>query len=224
MYESLLEALPGISVGPRTALAIQFGGFELAVVCCWLIYDLPTIGLVAGTVVVAVSTVGSLAMVTIADAVRAGREPARYRRFVLGSRIELVLGLVAFIGLVTYLFVVDPRESPVLLDTLLGPDPPAPAVFLLLLLSWDVCYRIGTAWWAGVTGLWRTLGLPADRRGSRHRRRLDLATLSFGVLQLSLLPFVLNHPLLVVGVAGHVAAVVLVIGTARLLEARGSQN
>ena len=220
VYESIVGTLPGVEVGTWTAHALQFVGFEVAVVATWLVYDLPTSALVAGTAVVAVASAGSVAMVTIADAVRTGEEPRRYRRLVLGSRFELVLGLVAFLALVTYLFVVDPRQAPVLLDSLLGPTPPALAVFLLLLLCWDVCYRIGTAWWAGVTGLWRTVAFPAEPRQRRLRERIDRATLAFGGLQLSLVPFVLDHPLLLGALSGHVAAVGLVSGTARLLERR----
>ncbi len=220
VYESIVAAVPGIDVGTWPALALQFASFEAAVVGLWLAYGLPPIALVAGTTVVAVASVGSAAMVTIASALRAGSDPPAYRRVVLGSRIELVLGLLSFVALVTYLIVVDPREGPVLLRTLLGANPPAPVVFLLLLLLWDVCYRIGTAWWASVTGLWRTMALPVTGRGSPHRRRLDHATLAFGVLQLALVPFVLDQPLLVVALCGHVMAVVLVTGTTRLLETR----
>jgi hypothetical protein len=223
VYESIVAAVPGIDVGTWSALALQFAGFEAAVVVLWLAYGLPPIALLAGTTVVAVASVGSAAMVTIASALRAGSDPPAYRRLVLGSRIELVLGLLSFVALVTYLTVVDPREGPVLLRSLLGANPPAPVVFLLLLLLWDVCYRIGTAWWASVTALWRTVALPAAGRGSPHRRRVDRATLAFGVLQLALVPFVLDQPLLVVALCGHVAAVVLVTGTARVLE-NGPEN
>ena len=220
VYESIVGAVPGVEVGTWAAHAVHFAGFEVAVVACWAFYDLPSSALVAGTVVVAVASAGSVAMVTIADAVRAGNESPRYRRLVLGSRFELVLGLLAFLGLVTYLFVVDPRDSPVLLESVLGPDPPAPAVFLLLLLCWDVCYRIGTSWWAGVTALWRTVALADGHTEPRLRQRLDRATFAFGVLQLSLVPFVLDHPLLLGALSGHVAAVGLVSGTARFLERR----
>ena len=160
-------------------------------------------------------------MVTTARAVRTGGEPDRYRRLVLGSRIELVLGLLAYVALLTYLFALDERAAPVLLETILGREPPALAVSLLLLLLWDVCYRIGTAWWASVTGLWRTVVLPQTGRGRAARRRLDRVTLGFGVLQLSLLPLLQGHPVLLIAVGGHVAAVLLVTGTARVLESGG---
>ena len=221
VYESIVSAVPGVGLGTWSALALQFGGFEAAVVLGWLVYGLPTRALLAGTVVVAVASAGSAAMVAIAAGVRSGAAPARYRRVVLGARIELVLGLVAFVALVTYLLAVDPRAPPVLLADLVGPRPPAPVVFVLLLLVWDVCYRIGTAWWGSVTALWRAVAFPAAIPVERRaRRRVDRAVLAFGGLQLALVPFVLGHPVLVAAVAGHVGAVVLVTGTARVLENR----
>jgi hypothetical protein len=214
-------AVPGIEVGTWAALALQVLGFEATVVLLGLGYGLPGRALVAGTVVVAVASAGSVAMVEIAAAARSEGAPgSRYRRLLLGSRVELVLGLLAFLGLITYLFVVDPRSEPVLLASLLGPEPPAPAVYLLLLLLWDVSYRIGAAWWASVTACWRTVGTPPAARGSPARWRSDRATLAFGVLQLGLLPLVAAHPLLLMAIGGHVAAVVVVSGCAVLLEWR----
>ena len=63
----------------------------------------------------------------------------------------MVLGVLAFLALVTCLFVVDPREGTTLVTDLLGESPPAPATYLLFLVAWDVCYRIGAGWWSSVT-------------------------------------------------------------------------
>jgi len=103
----------------------------------------------------------------------------------------VVLGVVAFVALVTYLFVVDPRGPGAgLIASLLGPQPPAPVVFLTLLILWDLCYRIGTGWWASVVALWRSLRYTVDPQESSAHRRADLATMAFGLLQLGLVPFV----------------------------------
>ena len=61
---------------------------------------------------------------------------------------------------------------------------------------------------------------PAEPGQRRLRERIDRATLAFGGLQLSLVPLVLDHPLLLGALSGHVAAVGVVSGTARLLERR----
>jgi len=215
VYESLVGALPGVAVGSRRALFLQFGGFEAAVLACWWYYALPDRALLAGTVVVAVASVGSAAMTSIADAARSPGVPRRYRSLLLGTRVELLLALLAFVALVTYLFVADPRAPPALLAELLGPEPPVVVVYLALVLCWDVCYRIGAAWWASVTGCWRSLALgPGSAAASL--RRADGATLAFGGVQLALVPFVTDHPLLAGALLGHVAAVAVLSGTALL--------
>jgi len=143
VYEGIIGALPGLSLSPRTALAAQFLLFELGVVVLGLAYDLPGAA-VAGTVAVTVATLGSGALLRIAGRVRRQPVPASYRRLLFGSNIEVVLGVVSFCLLLTHLFVVDPRSAGTpLIERLLGPEPPAPAVFLTLLILWDVCYRIG---------------------------------------------------------------------------------
>lgn len=220
VYESIVSSVPGLSVGTWRSLAVQFLGFEIAILGVGVLYGLPAFTLLAGTVTVAVASVGSAAMVAVAEAARAMDDRA-YSQLLLGSRIELVLGLVAFVGLVTYLFVLDPPASPALLDRLFGPTPPAVAVFVLLLVLWDVCYRIGAAWWASVIALWQVRRGPSGVRDRTPRRRTHRILLGFGGVQIALLPFVLDQPPLVVALCGHVAAVGLVTGTAVALERRG---
>jgi hypothetical protein len=211
VYESIVGAIPGVDIRPAVAMALQFVGFEaLVLVLAWL-YGLPTDAVVAGTVAVAVATAGSGAMLRIGRALRDPAVPAVYRRQVLATSVEVVLGLLAFVALVTYLFVVDPRQGgPDLLAGLVGADAPAPVVFLALLILWDLCYRIGTAWWASVAALWRSARLDVAPAAATELRRADLVTMAFGLVQLALVPFVLDHPLLLVAVVGHVAAVVVV--------------
>jgi len=220
VYESIVGSVPGVAVGSRQALALQFAGFEVAVLGLGWWEGLPVRALLAGTVVVVVASVGSAAMTGIADLVRRAEVPRAYGEVLLGSRIDIVLGLLAYVGLVTYLFVYDPRSPPELLATLLGEDPSLPVAYLVLLLCWDVCYRIGTAWWASVVGLWRSLTLPVGGATRARLRQADLATMAFGVLQLALVPFLVDHPLLLWGVLGHVAAVLLVTGSSVAVLAR----
>jgi len=79
--------------------------------------------------------------------------PPAHKRLLFGSSIEIVLGVLAFIALVTYLIAWDGA----LLDRLFGPDPPIPVVYLSLLILWDLTYRIGTSWWSAVVALWRAV-------------------------------------------------------------------
>jgi len=217
VYEGIIGALPGVHLTPRTALALQFLLFELAVLTLAWVYDLGSAA-VAGTVAVAVATLGSGALLRIADRVRREQVPASYRQLLFGSNIEVVLAVLAFIALVTHLFVVDPGGAgTTLIESLYGPDPPAPAVYLTLLILWDVCYRIGAGWWASVAALYRSAAFAFPGESRRQLRRADLETAGFGLLQLAFVPFLLDQPVLLVAVVGHVLAVLVVTSLSVLL-------
>ncbi len=211
VYESIIGAVPGIDISERAAVLIQFVVFETAVLLLAWYYGLWTAA-VAGTAAVAVAAVGSVGMLRISTLVRSVATPEPYRRLLFGSSIEVVLSVFAFVALVTHLFVFDPRTGGTLLSSLFGPDPPVLAVYLTLLVLWDLCYRIGTGWWASVVALWRSLRYRFDAETALRLRRADAETLGFGFLQLLLIPFVLDQPVLLVAVVGHVLAVTVVAG------------
>jgi hypothetical protein len=215
VYESIVGAVPGVSLSPGRAVALQFVGFEFAVLALAWIYDLPE-GAVAGTIAVAVAAAGSAAMLDLGDRVRALDAPEAYRRLLFGSSIEVVLGLLAYVALVTYLFAFDPRDGTTLLGDLLGPEPPLAVTYLLLLISWDVCYRIGTGWWAAVAALYRSIAFDVDAESTRAFRRLDLRTAAFAFVQLALLPLLGGHPILAFAVGGPVLAVWVVVAASVL--------
>lgn len=207
VYESIVGALPGIDLTERAAIAVQFVGFQAAVLAVATVYDLWT-AVPAGTAAVVVATAGSWLMLEYSASVRQLETPEAYRRLVFGSSLEVVLSVIAFVALVTYLFVVDPASSETsLVIGLFGPEPPALAVGLGLLIAWDVVYRIGTCWWASVTGLWRALRYEFDRETTRRYARVDALTVVFAAVQLLLVPFVLETPLILWLLCGHVLAV-----------------
>ncbi|ARS89599.1 DUF7530 family protein [Natrarchaeobaculum aegyptiacum] len=210
VYESLLGTVPGLRVAARTAIAIQFVGFEAAILIVAAVYDLWA-AVIPGTVAVAVATIGSWLMVRFSRRVRDLPTPTGYRRLLFGSSIDVVLGVFAFVALVTYLFVLDPAGSDNgLVTELFGAEPPAIAVALALLVLWDVVYRIGTCWWASVVGLWRALVYEFDAETARGYRRVDALNVGFAGVQLLLVPFLVEHPLLLATLCGHVVAVVVV--------------
>jgi hypothetical protein len=94
-------------------------------------------------------------------------------------------------------------------------------VYLTLLVLWDVCYRIGTNWWASVTALWRSARFQFERDTARTFQRADIETVAFGLLQLILVPFITDFPVLLATLVAHVAAVTTVCGlSVALLQAR----
>lgn len=206
-YEGLVGAIPGLSIPPWVAVALQIVLFEAAVLGFAWYYDLWD-AVVPGTVAVLVAGGGSAITLRMGNRLRALPLPAAYRRLAFGSRIEIVLSVLAYVGLVTYLLAADPvgAETP-LLESLLGPDPALPVVYLALLLAWDVVYRIGIGWWASVAAVWRSWRYEFDAETARAVARADLWPLVFAGLQLALVPIVWGRPLLVGALVGHVVAV-----------------
>lgn len=213
-YESIVGGLPGFVLSRPAALALQVVAFESALLALAWWYGLWG-AVPAGTVAVGVAGVGSLAMVRIGDEARALSAPSAYTRFLFGSSLEVVLTVLAFVALVTYLFVVDPvGGGSALLDELFSPSVPAPVAYLALLVLWDLCYRIGASWWTAVANAWAVVQLDVPAASRARFRRLCGVNVAFAAVQLALVPFVTGHPVLLWAVVGHVAAVVVVSGAA----------
>lgn len=220
VYESLVGAVPGISLTPRGAVVVQFVGFEAVLIALAAVYDLWA-AVPAGTVAVLLAAVGSAFMHDIGRRIRRSGAPPSYRRLLFGSSIEVALGVFAYAALLTYLFVVDPRSGGVpLLESLLGPTPPALVVYFVVVVCWDVTYRIGTGWWAAVVTLWRAWRVELDPAVHRSLRAVDRRIMGFALVQTALLPFLAEDPILALAVGGHVLAVLLVVGAAQLLGRR----
>ena len=224
VYESIVGALPGVDLPRPVAVGIQFVLFEVGVLALAWYYDLWTAA-VAGTAAVLVAAVGSVGMLHIGSLARSVAVPASYRRLLFGSSVEVVLGILAYVALVTHLFVFDPRGGGTpLVESLFGPEPPVVVVYLALLVLWDVCYRIGTGWWASVVALWRSARFRFDAETVRTLRRADLETMGFGLVQLALVPFLLGRPVLLAALVGHVIAVTAVTGLSVVLLHRGESD
>ncbi|AEM55794.1 hypothetical protein HISP_00885 [Haloarcula hispanica N601] len=210
VYESIIGALPGIRLPTWAAMAIQLLIFEVAIVALSWYYEVWSAA-IAGTVVVFVATIGSAEMLRISTLIRRIDVPPTYRALLFASNVEVVLSVLAYVALLTHLFVFDPQVSSTpLLGQLFGSEPPVLVVYLTLLILWDVSYRIGTGWWASVTGLWRSARYRFDPETARVFIRADLEIWGFGVLQLVLVPFVLDQPVLLAALVGHVIAVTAV--------------
>ena len=216
-YESIVGALPGIEVSTTLALAIQLGVFEVGVVVLAWFYDLWSVALV-GSAAVFVAGIGSIEMVRVSRHLRSVELPDAYRRLVFGSNMDVVLAVLAFCAMLVYLFVPNAATGePPLLDRLIGPDPPVLVVYFLLMVLWDVCYRIGTGWWATVTALWRSYRYRFDPETTRAFFWADVETVAFGLIQLLLVPFVLDYPVLLAVLIAHVTAVMVVTGLSLVL-------
>lgn len=220
VYESIVGALPGITVPPLVAVGIQVTVFQVGILVLAVWYGFWEAA-IAGTAAVLVAAAGSFIMSRMGKQIRALDAPRPYRRLLFGSGVEVVLGVLAFIALVTHLFVFDPQQpGESLLTSLFGPEPPMVVIYCTLLVLWDLAYRIGTSWWASVVAVWRSYAYEFDAATRSAYRRIDAWNVVFGLIQLLLVPFLLDHPVLLVAVLGHVCAVTVAAGLSILLGNR----
>lgn len=215
-YVSLLSVIPGSPTDDPRTVALQFAGFEaVAVVLAWW-HGLWT-ALPAATVAIAIASAGSWLMVSLSRRVRGLPDDpslATYRRYCLDSSVDVLMGIVAFVALVTVLLVDPAGTDPGLLARLFGEPLPVLPVAFGLVVAWDLCYRIGTAWWASLTGCWRSVavGRTLDAETRARLVHVDMLVVAFAALQLLLVPVVRADPLLAAALMGHVAAVAVVSG------------
>ena len=219
VYETIIRSVPGLNTSRRVAIAVQFVGFEVGVLFFAWVFGLPEAA-VAGSAGVVVAVAGSIFMLGLSRLIRGTGTHPGYRRLLFGSRIELLLGLMAFFLLIVYVFIYDPRQPGVpLLESLMGTRPSILFSLLLLMIGWDVTYRIGVGWWASVAGLWRTVRYRTDSAPGLRKRysRIDGMNIAFAAVQLILVPILAGHPLIQAALLGHVLAVAVVSGTSILL-------
>lgn len=218
-YVSLVTVLPGLSLDPLLALGVQFVVFEAGAIGLAAWYGLWQ-ALPIATAAIALSTLGSAMMVSLSDRINALEPPEPYRRILFDSSVDVVMGVVAFIALATYLLVDARGPGMELFERVLGVSLPALAVYFTLLVAWDLAYRIGTSWWVSVTGLWRSVafGDRFDGAAAAGYVRTDLLTMGFAGLQLVLVPLLWPDVFLVVVVLGHVGAVFVVSGLAIAIQ------
>lgn len=213
-YESIVNAIPGVDVPDRRALAIQFVAFEVIVVAVSIGFGRPG-ALAPGTAAVLVATAGSAFMLDIGRRVRAADLPRGYRHLLFSTSLEVVLGVVGYAAVLTVLFVYQPRHGPTLLESVLGPNVALLPAFLFFVILWDIAYRIGTGWWIALLALWRSIRWDVAGPAARDVRAIDRRTAVFGTVQLVLLPFVLEYRVLAGLLVGHVLAVLVVLAVAR---------
>lgn len=215
VYESLVRSIPIVNVSRSVAIAVQLIGFEGAILLLSWYHGLPEAALV-GTAGVLVSIAGSVFMLRLSRSIRTIETPEQYRDLLFGSRIEIVLGLLSFFVLIVFVFVYDPRQpGEALVTTLLGERPPLLLSYVMLMIGWDVAYRIGVGLWASVLGLWRSVrfGEEFSESTKGRLRRADGLTIGFAAVQLLLVPVLSGHLVLQFVLVGHVLAVVVISGS-----------
>ena len=219
VYKSIVGALPGLGLSDRVAPIVQFGLFEALLLVVAAVYGRWD-AVLPGTVAILIPAVGSAFMLDIGRRVRSIDMPATYRMLTFSTSLEVVFGVVGYAAALTILFVYQPRHGPTLLEAVLGPRVPILAAFLFFMILWDIVYRIGSGWWIALVALWRAFALDVDEGAAAELRAIDNRSAAFAVLQLLFVPFILDYPVLLAGLVGHVLAVLLLVAVARLKTGR----
>jgi hypothetical protein len=149
-------------------------------------------------------------MSLLSERIHSANPPDSYRRVVFDSSIDIVMGLIAFITVITYLLIDAYNPTNGFLARLFAGAPPAPVIFFALIIAWDLTYRIGIGWWTSITSLWRTVMVRTGQSRHYDYHYADLYTIAFAALQLLLLPFLWPDRFLSYLLIGHVAAVLIV--------------
>lgn len=230
VFEQLVGVLPGFGPRSRAAVALQVGLFEAGVLVLGWRYGLVDAA-IAGTVAVLLAGLGSLVLLRLGTGHRRLDAPPRHADLLFASSAEVVLAVFGFVALVVHLFIVDPARGTSLVARLFGSPPPAPAVFLALLVLWDLCYRAATSWWVAFVSLQRatraaldpesrTLARRLDSENRTLARRLDATNAGFALAHLALAPFLLEDPFLLAALAVHVVGIVGISVAAAALTGR----
>ena len=108
-FERTVGALPGITVPTRVAVGLQFLLLEVTTITLGAVYELRE-AVIPGAVAVVVAAAGSAVTLDLGDQLRELDTPSSYRHILFGSSIEVVLGVLAYVALLTHLLVFDPRK------------------------------------------------------------------------------------------------------------------
>ncbi|MHA2045750.1 MAG: pyridoxamine 5'-phosphate oxidase family protein [Candidatus Thorarchaeota archaeon] len=132
----------------------------------------------------------------------------------LNRRNELAVGVMCFAGVIGYTL-----WDPGFLQHFLGPGFGNPLLFILLLvLAWDVSYRIGLSLVTTLLAARRSIGLSHAARGRRGLeytaysevrtlRFLDSVNVYWGASAVLLLPIASHSPILLIGLLTYLAII-----------------
>jgi flavin-dependent dehydrogenase len=244
LYERLLGRLPLLRRLPtRRSVLVQLLLMELLALGSFFELRLGWDVAVAGSLTVVAVALWSELLLVVAPALRvplppltgeAARVIHAYRTRVFHRlHAEAAPGVVIFLGVAFVLMRPGASGSAAMIRFLGAEAHPARLAVevLVLLLTWDVCYRQGVAAWVGGLSAWRAWRLcraelmdrPADRPRPEwlyHFRRLDRRLLWFPATNTLLLPAALRDPLLLILVALGTAALAALLIVALVYDGR----
>jgi hypothetical protein len=166
LYEELLDRTPPFSALPtKIRVPLQLALMEAVGLATAFYMSLPVKCVILGSLAITTVAIWSQIAIYIGPEIRSLRDPSspqerriidKYKRTLFSrERYEVLIGLVIFSLVLYYLLF----SSNVPLSKWLGPSPHPVSILLIVLLLWDIAYRMGLSLWASLTSLDRSIGL-----------------------------------------------------------------
>ncbi|MCK5151512.1 MAG: pyridoxamine 5'-phosphate oxidase family protein [Candidatus Thorarchaeota archaeon] len=225
LYEEIVERVPPFRWLPPTLdVVAQLLLVETVGILAFLYFQMPLNAVIFGSLAIVYTVVWSAGCLYVIPWLRRLRDPtneqenqvlARYKNRLLNDRRAEVLGAtVCFVGVGLYLFI-DQQ----ILQHFLGTGFGNPFLFILILiLSWDIAYRLWLSLMTTLNAAWRSIGLARaarSRRGLEYTaysevntlRSLDLINLYWAGTAVLLVPIASTSYFLSLGIVGFLAAI-----------------
>jgi len=225
LYEEIVERVPPFRWLPPTMdVVAQLLLVETVGILAFLYFQMPLNAVIFGTLAIVYTVVWSAGCLYVIPWLRRLRDPtneqehqvlARYKNRLLNDRRVEVLGaIVCFVGLAIYLL----TDSQIL-QHFLGTGYGNPLLFILILiLSWDIAYRLWLSLMTTLNAAWRSVGLARaarSRRGLEYTaysevrtlKSLDMINLYWAGTAILLVPIASSSFFLTLGIVGFLAAI-----------------
>ncbi|MBE0525714.1 MAG: hypothetical protein IH631_02145, partial [Candidatus Thorarchaeota archaeon] len=189
IYEEIVDKIPPFRwLPPIWDVIAQLLLVETIGIFAFIYFSMPVETVVLGSITILYTAVWSAGCLYVIPSMRRLRNPTNeqelqvlkeYKSDLLSNRKnELGLGFLCFIGVIGYTF-----WDSEFLQHFLGPGYGNPLLFILLLvLAWDVSYRIGLSFVTTILAARRSFGLShaaRRRRGLKYTAYSEVRTLRF---------------------------------------------
>jgi hypothetical protein len=225
IYEEIVDKIPPFRwLPPIWDVIAQAVLVEAVGILAFIYFSMPIETVVLGSVAIAYTVIWSAGCLYIIPSMRRLKNPTNEQELrilqeyksdlLLNRRNELVVGVLCFIGVIGYTF-----WNPEFLQHFLGPGYGNPLLFILLLvLAWDVSYRIGLSFVTTLLAARRSIGLShaaRSRRGLEYTAYSEVRTLRFldsvnvywGATTALLIPIAAHSPILLIGLLTYLAVI-----------------
>jgi hypothetical protein len=225
IYEEIVDKIPPFRWLPPTWDVIaQLLLVEAVGIFASIYFQMPFEAVIIGSLIIGYTVIWSAGCLYVIPSMRRLRNPTNeqelrvlqeYKDDLLLNRWnELTVGFLCFIGVIVYSF-----WDPAFLQHFLGPGFGNPLLFVLVLvLAWDVSYRMGLSFVTTLFAARRSIALSyaaRRRRGLEYTaysevrtlRFLDSVNLYWGATAVLLIPVATHSPLLLMGLLAYLAVI-----------------